>query len=100
MCNKTLRLLITVLYITSSAPSSLHACNLKLAAPAEAITCPSLRESQEQCGNTTSPYPTSSRANLRYCEYQGAEFQVVSNTVWDTVISGGTITLCYGYNNK
>nr|CAD7265495.1 unnamed protein product [Timema shepardi] len=52
---------------TCITPSSRHACSLKPEDPTDATTCPSLRESHEQCGNTTAPYPANSRASRKYC---------------------------------
>lgn len=36
--------------------------------PTAGMTCPSLRLSHAQCGNTTSPYPGNVRANAKYSD--------------------------------
>ena len=55
-----------LIQITSSVPSSLHACNLNPSKDTIGMTLPSFLESQAQWGNTTLPYPSICLTEFRY----------------------------------
>ena len=68
---------LMLLTITSSVPSSLHACSLKPSNETMGMTLPSLRESQAQWGNTTLPYPSICLTEFRYCKTNKQTYMLI-----------------------
>lgn len=56
------------IYYSELSISFINEFNSRIYLPTAGMTCPSLRLSQAQCGNTTSPYPGSVRANAKYSD--------------------------------